>query len=240
MQLHGRNLIGGEAGAGGAAFEATNPATGETLDPQFFEATDEEIDLSLQLAERAFEEFRRRDPTRRAALLDAIASEIESLGDALIDRAAAETALGADRLKGERGRTVGQLRMFARLIEEGSWVGARIDRPDPDRKPAPKPDLRRMLIPVGPVVVFAASNFPLAFSVAGGDTASALAAGCPVVVNTSFNVRGEPIVCTPEDAYRCFMRTHIDSLVLGPFLLEKASQGEWKEDQAWQREFQLD
>ena len=182
--LHGSNLIGGERAAGGSMFTATNPATAEPIPASFFEATDEEIDLAVRLAESSFGEFRHREPARRAALLDAIAAEIESLGDALIEQAHAETALGADRLKGERTRTVNQLRLFARLVEEGSWVAARIDRPDPDRKPVPKPDLRRVLIPIGPVVVFAASNFPLAFSVAGGDTASALAAGCPVVVKT--------------------------------------------------------
>src|SRR6185437_6058171 len=97
-------------------------------------------------------------------------------------RANEESGLPPERLMGERARTVGQLRLFARVVDEGSWVGARIDRADPNRKPFPKPELRRMLIPLGPVVVFAASNFPLAFSVAGGDSASALAAGCPLVV----------------------------------------------------------
>src|SRR5262249_8524443 len=117
-----------------------------------------------------------------ALLLDTIAEEIGALGDALIRRAQAETALPEARLVGERARTGNQLKMFADLIREGSWTEASIDRAIPDRKPPPKPDLRRKLIPIGPVVVFSASNFPLAFSVAGGDTASALAAGNPVVV----------------------------------------------------------
>src|SRR6185436_733790 len=141
-----------------------------------------EIDRAVRLASDAFEDFRSRPPEQRARLLDAIASEIEKLGDALIERANAETALGVPRLTGERARTANQLRMFARMVEEGSWVQARIDRALPDRKPLPRPDLRRMLVPVGPVVSFAASNFPLAISVAGNDTASGLAAGCPIIV----------------------------------------------------------
>src|ERR1700736_569883 len=120
--------------------------------------------------------------TERAAFLRKIGEEIEALGEELLTVCAEETGLGRDRLAGERARTVNQLRMFAGLIEEGSWVDARIDTAQPDRKPVPKPDVRRMLEPLGPIGVFAASNFPLAFSVAGGDTASALAAGCPVVV----------------------------------------------------------
>ena len=118
---------------------------------------------------------------RRAEFLDRIADAIERAGE-LLEVANVETALPLERLAGERARTAGQLRLFANLVREGSWVDARIDRAVPDRKPLPKPDIRRMLIPIGPVAVFGASNFPLAFSVAGGDTASALAAGCPVVV----------------------------------------------------------
>jgi NADP-dependent aldehyde dehydrogenase len=118
----------------------------------------------------------------RADFLDAVAAEIMAAGDDLLKRANVETGLPTDRLTGERGRTCGQLKAFAALIREGSWVDARIDPAMPDRQPLPRPDLRRMLVPVGPVVVLGASNFPLAFSVAGGDTASAFAAGCPVVV----------------------------------------------------------
>jgi NADP-dependent aldehyde dehydrogenase len=159
-----------------------DPATGQPIEPPYFEAGTAEVDRALQSADEAFETYRHHSPADRAKFLRAIATEIEALGDELIERANQETALGVERLRGERGRTIGQLRLFADVIEEGSWVGARIDRAIPDRKPLPKPDLRRMLIPLGPVVVFGASNFPLAFSVAGGDTASALAAGCPVVV----------------------------------------------------------
>jgi NADP-dependent aldehyde dehydrogenase len=145
------------------------------------EASAAHVDAALEAAERAAHEYRRTSPAQRAAFLDRIAEEIERVGD-LLDVAHAETALPPARLAGERARTTGQLRLFADLVREGSWVEARIDRALPDRTPLPKPDVRRMLIPIGPVAVFGASNFPLAFSVAGGDTASALAAGCPVVV----------------------------------------------------------
>lgn len=183
MHLHGQNIIGNAISCcGGVGFRGTNPATGAPLDPEFFEADLVEVNRAMGIAEAAFEPYRRVTPAARAAFLDRIGTEIENIGDALIDRAVAETGLGADRLKGERMRTVNQLRMFARLLEDGSWVQARIDRAMPDRKPIPKPDLRRMLVPLGPVVAFAASNFPLAISVAGNDTASGLAAGCPVVV----------------------------------------------------------
>ena len=136
---------------------------------------------ALLRAEEAFAAFRAAPAETRARLLEEIAEQIVALGDDLLAQADAETGLGLPRLQGERGRTVGQLRKFAAVVREGSWVDARIDRGDPARTP-PKPDLRRLLVPIGPVVVFAASNFPLAFSVAGGDTASALAAGCPVVL----------------------------------------------------------
>jgi alpha-ketoglutaric semialdehyde dehydrogenase len=146
------------------------------------DATPAEIDRAATAADDCLESYAALPPSEIAALLDGIAGEIEGLGDALIQRAAEETALSAQRLTGERARTVNQLRMFADLVRARSWRDVRIDRALPDRKPLRRPDLRRTLIPIGPVAVWAASNFPLAFSVAGGDTASALAAGCPVVV----------------------------------------------------------
>ena len=183
MSLHGHNIIGGAAArGGGGVYRGVDPVSGRELPPDFFEADDADVDQSVRLAAEAFDDLRRRPAAQRANLLREIAGGIEALGDDLIERADQETALGLDRLRGERGRTVGQLRMFAELIEEGSWVGARIDHAIPARQPVPKPDVRRMLIPLGPVIVFGAGNFPLAFSVAGGDTASALAAGCPVIV----------------------------------------------------------
>ncbi|MBD1396399.1 aldehyde dehydrogenase (NADP(+)) [Pontibacter sp. JH31] len=132
-------------------------------------------------AEQAFARYKKLPATARAHLLRTIADEIDNLGDELLQTAHRESHLPLTRLTGERGRTVNQLRLFASLVEEGTWLEATIDTALPDRTPIPRPDLRRMLIPLGPVVVFGASNFPLAFSTAGGDTASALAAGCPVV-----------------------------------------------------------
>lgn len=159
-----------------------DPATRKELQPGFCIATHDEVDAAVCRAVEAASKFGRLGGAARARFLRRIAEEIEALGDVLIQRAMAETALPEARLTGERGRTCAQLRMFAEVAEEGSWVDARIDRALPDRQPVPRPDLRRMLVPIGPVAVFGASNFPLAFSVAGGDTASALAAGCPVVV----------------------------------------------------------
>jgi 2,5-dioxopentanoate dehydrogenase len=147
----------------------------------FKEATIQDIEAVMQQAATAFPAFRKTTGMQRASLLDAIAGEIENLGDALIQMAASETHLSQARLTGERARTTGQLRMFAALLREGSWAEATIDKALPQRNP-PRPDLRKMLTPLGPVVVFGASNFPFAYSTAGGDTASALAAGCPVVV----------------------------------------------------------
>lgn len=181
--MDGRNLIGNAyAEVEALAFKAINPLTGETLDGDFFPAGRDDVDAALNSAAEAFTSYKNIDKDRKAAFLRAIASEILALGDTLIERACAESGLPVGRITGERGRTVGQLTMFADLVSEGSWVDAIIDSALPDRLPAARPDIRRMLVAMGPVVVFGASNFPLAFSVAGGDTASALAAGCPVVV----------------------------------------------------------
>ena len=182
-ELHGRSIIEGEPVADdGRTFRAFNPVEGREFGPQFHEATGAVVARALDAAARAFQQYRQRSAEEVAGFLEAVAREIESLGDELIETAQAETALPFERLKGERARTTGQLKMFAGVVREGSWVEATIDHAEPERKPQPKPDLRRMLIPLGPVGVFGASNFPLAFSVAGGDTASALAAGNPVVV----------------------------------------------------------
>jgi NADP-dependent aldehyde dehydrogenase len=183
MTLHGKSLIAGTPGRiGGKIFHAVNPASNQRLEPEFHEASATEVDHALNVSAEAFSIYRTRPAADRARLLETIATEIESLGDALLQRATAETGLPLGRITGERGRTCAQLRLFAELVRAGSWVDARIDPALPDRQPLPRPDLRRMLIPLGPVVVFGSSNFPLAFSVAGGDTASALAAGCTVVV----------------------------------------------------------
>lgn len=183
MQLHGKQLIDGAATAEGKqTFTAVNPAGGETLQPAFAEATAAEVDRALGLADEAFAALRGATAEKRADLLEAIADEVAELGQPLLDRARAETGLPMGRLEGERTRAVNQARLFAQVVREGSWVDARIDLPRPDRKPAPKPDVRSMLAPLGPVAAFGASNFPLAISVVGTDTVSALGAGCPVVV----------------------------------------------------------
>ncbi|MBL9206971.1 MAG: aldehyde dehydrogenase (NADP(+)) [Opitutaceae bacterium] len=183
MSLHGLSLLAGQTGQpGGKRFRAANPATGQSIEPDFHEASLAEASAALEAAAIAFADTRVRSGADRARLLETMATEIEALGDELLQRAQAETGLPLARLTGERGRTCGQLRLFAQVVREGSWVDARIDPAQPARQPLPRADLRRMLVALGPVVVFGSSNFPLAFSAAGGDTASALAAGCPVVV----------------------------------------------------------
>src|SRR5688500_17603062 len=174
--LTGKNLIAGEP-----ADSADGRFTARGTLAEFEEASAAHVDRALEAAEQASHEYRGLPAESRAAFLDRIAEAILQ-ADGLLPAAHAETALPSERLTGELARTAGQLRMFADLVRDGSWVDARIDRALPDRRPLPKPDIRRMLIPIGPVAVFGARHSPLAFSVAGGDTASALAAGCPVVV----------------------------------------------------------
>ncbi|RZT42777.1 aldehyde dehydrogenase (NADP(+)) [Cupriavidus agavae] len=181
MTISGEMLIGATAARGTEeTFHGINPATGEKLEPAYQGSTAADVDRACALAEAAFDTYRATSPEQRAAFLEAIATGLEGLGDELIQRAHAETALPIARLTGERGRTAGQLRLFARVLRDGRWQAATLDSALPERTP-PRPDLRMQRIAVGPVAVFGASNFPLAFSVAGGDTASALAAGCPVV-----------------------------------------------------------
>ncbi len=183
MKLAGLNLIGNTtSGKGTVTFKAVNPFTTKELPTTFREATEEEVALAVEQAESAFLPYRSKPAEERAQFLEAIADEILALGDELIERCMQETALPRARLTGERGRTMNQLRLFAEVVREGWWADVRIDTAQPDREPVPKPDIRQMHLPLGPVGIFGASNFPLAFSVAGGDTASALAAGCPVVV----------------------------------------------------------
>jgi len=182
-EIKGVQLIAGqESSKGSSSFSAANPADQATLEPAFPEATQDEVDAAMAAAAGSFETLRNSSSEKRAELLDAIADEIMALGEALLERANQETGLPLPRLTGERGRAVGQSRLFASLLREGSWVDARIDTAIPDREPLPKPDVRRMKVAIGPVVVFGASNFPLAISVVGSDTVSALGAGCPVVV----------------------------------------------------------
>jgi NADP-dependent aldehyde dehydrogenase len=180
--LTGQMIIGGTRVTGsGESVAGVDPRTGERLEPGYRGAGPAEVDRACELAEQAFAGYRSAPVAARADFLDDIAARIDALGERLVRRAVRESGLPEARLTGELARTTGQLRLFAGVLREGSWQGARIDHADPSTTPA-RPDLRQRKIPLGPVAVFGASNFPLAFSVAGGDTASALAAGCPVVV----------------------------------------------------------
>lgn len=181
--ITGDLIIGGQARRGqGTEIYGIDPATDQKLQPAFAHATSPDVVDAALAAHNAFPAYRASSSETRAVFLETIAHNVEAITDALVARGASETGLPAARLTGEVGRTTGQLRLFAAVLREGSWNGARIDPARPDRKPLPRADIRLRFIPLGPVVVFAASNFPLAFSVAGGDTASALAAGCPVIV----------------------------------------------------------
>ena len=183
MTLTGNHLIAGhEIQPDGKLFRAANPATSAELDPPYGEADAKVADAALKEADAAFDALRLAPVETRAQFLDTLAEEILGLGDALLERAHQETGLPMARLTGERGRTMNQCKMFATLIREGSWAEASIDTAIPDRQPLPKPDIRRVMQPLGPVVVFGASNFPFAIGVVGTDTVCALAAGCPVVV----------------------------------------------------------
>ena len=180
--LSGHTLLGSSCVPGtGPPVRAQDPVQNVALEPPFADSSLQQVDGACTLAGAAFDEFRAAPLEARAALLEGIADQLLELGDLLIARAMAETGLPRPRLEGERARTAGQLRMFAAVVRSGHFLGLTQDTALPERAPLPRPDLRLRRIPVGPVAVFGASNFPLAFSVAGGDTASALAAGCPVV-----------------------------------------------------------
>lgn len=218
-KLSGRSLIGFREGQGsGKPHYATNPTTGQPLQPAFVPATANEVDLAAQLAAEAFQAYRQTSGRVRGAFLRSIAANIESIAGEIVERAGQETALPPARLQSETARTCYQLRLFAQVAEEGSWVNARIDHAEPDRKPLPKPDIRSMLRPLGPVVVFGASNFPLAFSVAGGDTASALAGGNTVIVkaHAAHPGTGELVGRAIQDSIReCGLPEGVFSLLFG-------------------------
>lgn len=182
MQLLGHNYIGGtRSAAGDVHVHSLDASTGERLPYTFHQASPAEVDAAARAAADAYPAYRALPAARRADFLDAIAAELDALGDDFAALVCRETALPAGRIQGERGRTSGQMRLFAQVLRRGDFHGARIDRALPERQPLPRPDLRQYRIGLGPVAVFGASNFPLAFSTAGGDTAAALAAGCPVV-----------------------------------------------------------
>jgi NADP-dependent aldehyde dehydrogenase len=183
ITIEGKQIIGFDQSADGAeTFHSLNPALGSKLDYKFFKATENEVDRTCAKAASAFQIYRKKSGIEKAVFLETIAAEINALGEQLIEICCTETALPKARIEGERGRTVNQLLMFATMLREGSWIDARIETANPSRMPLPKSDIRYIHVGLGPVVVFGASNFPLAFSVAGGDTASALAAGCSVIV----------------------------------------------------------
>jgi NADP-dependent aldehyde dehydrogenase len=183
VKLSGHSIVHGESRTGsGATFHGVDPATGARLDPVYHCASVEDLNLAADLAEEAFDVYGKLSGREKAHFLRCIADGIEAIVPELVERAHHETALPEARLKGESTRTIHQLRLFAQVVEEGSWVNARIDPAQPSRTPSPRPDIRSMMRPLGPVAVFGASNFPLAFSVAGGDTAAAFAAGNPVIV----------------------------------------------------------
>ena len=204
-QLLGHNYIGGQRSAVGTIIvNSVDASTGEVLPHDFFQATPEEVDAAAKAAAAAYPAYRSLSAERRAQFLDAIADELDALGDDFVALVCRETALPAARIQGERGRTSGQMRLFAKVLRRGDFYGARIDQALPERKPLPRPDLRQYRIGLGPVAVFGASNFPLAFSTAGGDTASALAAGCPVVFKAhsghmaTAELVADAIICAAE------------------------------------------
>jgi NADP-dependent aldehyde dehydrogenase len=181
-QVFGHNYIGGQRSAAGTVIlHSIDASTGEALPQAFYQATAQEVEAAANAAAAAYPAYRALSAQRRAQFLEAVADELDALDDAFIALVCRETALPAARIQGERKRTSGQMRLFAEVLRRGDFYGARIDRALPERQPLPRPDLRQYRIGLGPVAVFGASNFPLAFSTAGGDTAAALAAGCPVV-----------------------------------------------------------
>ena len=181
--LTGDLLIGGSIVRGSeGGYRALDPSNGAQLEPEFAGTGASDLARACALAADAFDAYREAPLEVRAMFLETIAQQILAIGDPLLDRASQETGLPRARIESERGRTVGQLRLFAEVVRDGAFLDLRIDHAQPGRTPVPRSDLRLRNVPVGPVAVFGASNFPLAFSVAGGDTASALAAGCPVVV----------------------------------------------------------
>jgi len=213
--LTGKHLIAGNWVAGDATFKS-EPAHGDVH--EFAVGTPAHIDAAVKAAEEAFWSFGYSSRAERAALLNAIADEIEARGAEITAIGTSETGLPEARLEGERGRTTGQLRLFASHIEKGEYLDRRHDAALPDRTPLPRPELRMMQRPIGPVAVFGASNFPLAFSTAGGDTAAALAAGCPVVVkgHSAHPGTGEIVAQAVDAALRKLgMHPGIFSLIQG-------------------------
>ena len=213
------NIIGYELSNLGKEYTlSVDPTNNQKLSEKFSNATLDEINYAIKKSKDAFNLYKQIPSKERASFLETIANNIMDLGDILVNRVKKETGLTEQRIVGERGRTVGQLKLFADLIKDGSWVDASIDLAEPERNPIPKPDLRKKLHPLGPVVVFAASNFPLAYSTAGGDSASALAAGNTLIVKAhgshpgTSSLIGEAIM---EAAKKCGMPDGVFSLLHG-------------------------
>ena len=218
MKIQGEMIIGRQAVRGSAGtLYAHNPATRADIEPGFGTATADDLAAACELAEQAFDAYRAVPLEQRARFLETIAERIVDIGGLLIERAAQESGLPAARLEGERGRTVNQLRLFAKVVRDGHFLEATLDSALPQRTP-PRPDLRMRKIPLGPVAVFGASNFPLAFSVAGGDTASALAAGCPAVVkahNAHLGTSELVAKAVRQAAEECGMPEGVFSMLIG-------------------------
>ncbi|MGB5507744.1 aldehyde dehydrogenase (NADP(+)) [Robiginitalea sp.] len=221
--ITGHQLLGfSESALGKNRYQTFNPQTGTATPWKFCEATDSEVHTAMELARTAFERYRELPGNHRAEFLRAIAVQLEQQQEDLVSVYMQESGLPEGRARGELGRTTGQLRAFAAVAESSTWMEVRIDTAQPDRAPAPKPDIRKCMRPLGPVVVFGASNFPFAFSTAGGDTASALAVGCPVVV------KGHPMHAgTSEAVGRCIqMAARQTAMPEGVFsLLQGSSTG---------------
>jgi alpha-ketoglutaric semialdehyde dehydrogenase len=220
VTLTGHSLIAGQTVIGeGKTAHGYNPATNGQLDPAYSLLTEDQLKAATAAAAAAYPSFSTLDPETHAGFLEAIADNIEAIGEELIIRASQETGLPAARLQGERARTTGQLRLFATVVRTGDFRGVRIDPAIPDRTPLPRADIRQRQIPLGPVAVFGASNFPFAFSTAGGDTASALAAGCPVVfkAHNAHPGTGELVGQAVVKAVKDFgLHPGVFSLIYGP------------------------
>lgn len=220
MTITGCSFIAGQEVFGNAGeFRAHNPASGAALSPGFAQVGSAEVQLAAAAAAACFDEFRSTTPEQRAVLLETVAEKLAAAKEEIVERAVAETGLTSQRLDGELNRTCNQLRLFAGELRRGDHQRVRIDRELADRQPTPRPDMRQRQVPLGPVVVFGASNFPLAFSVAGGDTASALAAGCPVIVKAHSSHAGTAELAgrAIRDAVaECHLPGGVFSMLLGP------------------------
>lgn len=220
MNLTGHSIIAGHSIPGTAGtISGRDPATNQSLDPAYSLLSTDQLAVATAAAAEAHATFSALPPSVHAQFLEAIADNIEALGADLIERATQETGLPTARLEGERARTTGQLRLFASVVREGAFRGIRIDPAQPGRTPTPRVDIRQRQVPLGPVAVFGASNFPLAFSTAGGDTASALAAGCPVVfkAHNAHPGTSELVGRAVSDAVRgAGLHPGVFSLVYGP------------------------